>query len=265
MSQPNAITSFAWLRELGLVVTLLASSTLVSAQKNIVISDSLSANSEQLSIKMPTQGVGKIKVEFGEYRVVSGKAGWTTSATKARLFTTRSETNSKAKFSFVLVNGNNDSASVDAIKYVKTTERHAIRLTPHFSLGNDELQKWSENFTAIITVKGDTSNTWALLMNGSGTIDTAARYEEYLVTGDRKVLLSPVTSNKNNDDKRTLPAFGYEFSEGGRAVSALQYYGGGLLGRNRIFVWIDKRLEAKTKLVLSAAMTAVLQLRASEL
>jgi hypothetical protein len=49
----------------------------VNAQ-NIVVDENLAANSEPLKVKIGTQGFGKIsKWKFGEYEVVTSKAGWT--------------------------------------------------------------------------------------------------------------------------------------------------------------------------------------------
>ena len=55
---------------------------------------------------------------------------------------------------------------------------------------------------------------------------------------------------------------GYEFTEAGKPLSAVQYYGGGLLGMNKIFVWLHPNNDDQTKLILAGAMTAILQVRA---
>ncbi len=68
-----------------------------------------------------------------------------------------------------------------------------------------------------------------------------------------------VTSNRHGDDPRSLPATGYEFMEGDQAIGALQYFGGGLWGTNKNIVWIHQELDADMKLLLAAAMTAVLE------
>ena len=56
-----------------------------------------------------------------------------------------------------------------------------------------------------------------------------------------------------------LPARGYQFREGEQTLSAIQYLGGGMLGMNKSIVWLHKGLDEDTKLVLAAAMTALLQ------
>lgn len=76
------------------------------------------------------------------------------------------------------------------------------------------------------------------------------------------ISIYPASSNKKGDDTRSLPAFGYEFIEKEKAVSCLPYYGGSVLGMNKNIIWLRNNLYAKLKLVLAAAMTAMLQIKA---
>ena len=85
----------------------------------------------------------------------------------------------------------------------------------------------------------------------------------FLTNGERKIFLSPASSNKNGGDKRSLPALGYESIEKGQSLSAVQYYGGGLLGLNKNIVWLSKSSDEKMKLILAAASTAILQIKAN--
>jgi hypothetical protein len=57
-----------------------------------------------------------------------------------------------------------------------------------------------------------------------------------------------------------MPARGYEFREGDRAIAALQFYGGGYPGsKKHLVVYLRGDLDARTKLLLATAMTAILQ------
>ena len=78
----------------------------------------------------------------------------------------------------------------------------------------------------------------------------------------KKDLCTPASSNKNGGDTRSYPALGYEFIENGQSLSALQYYGGGMMGLNKNIVWIHNSLDEKVKLILAAASTAILQTKA---
>ena len=81
------------------------------AQKNIVISDSLNANADEMNVKMGSQTMGKIwKFRFGDYAVVSSKMGWTKTSSKANLLNTRTESRTTQKFSFAMTGATADTA-----------------------------------------------------------------------------------------------------------------------------------------------------------
>ena len=243
----------------SLLVCLFLSFSLYStAQKtNIVLSKDLDENSDELKVKMGSQGFGKIwKFRFGDYEVVSSKLGWTTTSTKGSIFNLKTESTSKEKFSFVLSDKAQNKATVNAAKQMKMESLREIDILPNLTIGGDVLQE-SGNFTAFISINEDTANSWALLMNVSKVNEGSNIYDAYLTNGERKIFIQPVTSN----DGRSLPALGYEFIENGNSLSAVQYYGGGAFGMNKNIVWIGKQLDEHMKLILAAAMTALLQIK----
>jgi hypothetical protein len=234
----------------------------MQAQKDIIISDSLTANAEKLNVKMGTQWFGKIwKFRFGDYAVVSSKLGWTTTSIKGNFFNTKTDSKSTEKFSFLLTNKTNDSASVNAANNIAVQSLHEIEIIPHFFWGDEQLLQETRNFSAFITINGDTSNIWALFMNITRGSNTPGSYNAFLTNGERKIFIIPTTSNKNGGDSRSFPALGYEFIENDQSLSALQYYGGGALGLNKNIVWIHKNVDEKMKLILAAASTAILQIK----
>ena len=234
----------------------------INAQKDIIISDTLSANSERLPVKMGVQWMGKMwKFRFGDYAVVSSKMGWTTSSSKSNLFNTKTETKSREKFSFIMTGRSNDSAVVNAANNLEIQSMQEIEILPHIYSGNNEVLKQARNFSAFITINNDSAYTWALLMNVIRTSVNENSYNAFITDGERKIVITPATSNKNGTDSRKMPALGYEFYENGTSIGAVQYYGGGMLGMNKNIVWIGKNLDDKTKLLLAAASTAILQIK----
>ena len=72
-------------------------------QKEIVLRDDLTANSEKLKVKMGTQWMGKIwQFKFGDYAVKDSKNGWTTSTLNKKFFSFKVESASDQQFSFIL-------------------------------------------------------------------------------------------------------------------------------------------------------------------
>ena len=239
----------------------------VNAQKNIVINDSLRANADEMKVKMGGQGFGKTwKFRFGDYGIVSSKQGWTTTSTKANFFNTKTESKTTQKFSFVMAGGTADTAFVNAASNIEVKQLQEIEILNHVFVGNNEVLKESNNFSTFIRINGDTTSEWVLLMNViHGTQAEGNYYEAFMTDGVRKIFFVPATSNKNGDDKRSIPAAGYELVENGASIAALQYYGGGMLGMNKNIIWINRNLDAKMKLILAATLSAVLQKKMNDM
>ena len=247
------------------VLLLIGSSKLASAQKNIAISDSLIANADVYKVKMGSSFFGKIqKYKFGEYAVLSGKVGWAKSSSSSNLFDTKTESKSSQKFSFVLVGSGSDTAKVNAARNSQVQTHNGLRIFDNFTWGDDELLRASMNFSAFISLNSDTSVSWALIMKDEAGTQTQNKYSAVLTDGHRRIQIFPVYS-KGSSNSFTPPAMGYEFFEIGNSYAAVQYFGGGMFPQNRNMVWLNRKLEPKMKLVLSAAMVAIIELKFEEL
>jgi hypothetical protein len=254
---------FKYLFKTYIIFFLLLIAVFSKAQKNIIINDSLGANSDKLNVKMGSQGMGKIwKFHFGDYGVVSSKLGWEVTSTKGNFFNTKTESKSTQKFSFLLAGKSSDTAKVNAARNIMVQSLNEIDILHNFTWGDNEVKLEAENFTAFITINSDTSEVWALIMSTKAGPDKIDSNQAFLTNGERKIILIPASSNKKGGDEHSLPALGFEFIENGQSIGALQYYGGGMMGMNKNIIWLHKDLTDKMKLILAAAMTAILQVRA---
>jgi hypothetical protein len=244
----------------GCIVLL---SAFALAQKTIIIDESLSANADKMNVKMGLQ-VGEVwKFRFGDYAVVSPKLTVTTGTSKTNIWGSRTETKSKRKFLYSVKGPTPDTARVNAAQNIDVKTSQSIEILSNISLGSDEVLAETDNFVASITINEDGADTWTLIMNVvRRTGGEGGKPKSFLTNGVRKILLIPVTSNKDGDARGT-PALGYDLSENGQALGAVQYYSGGLFtfGVNKNFIYILRNLEPKMKLVLAAAMTAVMQVK----
>jgi hypothetical protein len=230
-------------------------------QKTLIISDSLKANAEVLKVKMGVQSIGKIpKFKVGDYAVVSSKMGWTHSSSTSNFFNTKSDSKSSQKFSFVLAGHGVDSAKVDAATNTQLQTHNPFQVSEHFSWGDDELLKQSFNFSAYISLTSDTGKAWLLVMQDETGSQTDGKHKAFLTDGARRIQIFPVSSDRNGEHSLS-PALGYEFVEIGKSVCALQYSGGGMFPLNHNIIWLHKDTDPKMKLVLTAAMIAVLELK----
>ena len=251
---------------------LLVASPVYAAQKYIPISDSLAANADQMDVKSSAQWMGKIRQwRFGEYAVVASKNKGTQGSSKSNLLQTHVENKSSESFSFVLTGSVSDSAQVSAMHNTTEQSEQALPLGKGWSLGTNQVLQESDTVDASISVQGDSSGTWSLQMRGTGGRDAEGNPGGPLPTnGTRRITLVPVSSAQTGDKpghnplvSLSMPAVGFEFVEEGRSLCALQYFGGtsgGPAGMYKYVVWMRRDLDPKTKLVLAAAMTTLLQL-----
>lgn len=236
--------------------------------KDLIISKELVENSEMLKVKMGAQWMGKIwKFKFGDYAVVDSKMGWNKVKTKSNLLNTKSEVNSDQKFSFLLTNKTNDSATVNAVKNISVEQLQSFELFPNFYWGSDELLKDSRKFSAFISTTSNQEETWVLVMKTTQGSEVAYENEAFLTNGERLITIIAVSSKKDTKNRSelgatlNLPAMGYEFIENDQSLCAMQYYGGGALGMNKNIIWLKSDLDPRMKLIYAAAMTAILQIK----
>jgi len=260
----------------GLLVGLPAT----GAAKNIILSDSLLANADKWDVKQGAQWMGKIhKWRFGDYAVVASKQGWTTTGTHTNLFKTKTESQTVNKFSFVLSNKNADSALVNTAHETTAQSNPGLKLGNGWTAGGDGRTQQADRFIASIMVNRDTTDTWELSIGETDVTDRhgdsvagEATRSATLTSGERLIVLTPVFSKKF--DKRpsfasqlgmsfSPPAMGYEFVENGHSLCAVEYFSSGVAGSAKNTVWMDRNADPRLRLVLAAAMTAVLQLQAA--
>ena len=179
-----------------------------------------------------------------------------TTTTKSNFWDTKTESKTTQKFSFVF-SDKKDTAYVNAAQNIEVKWLNENQILPHLSWGNNQIVFESTNYAAYININSDTSDIWAVLMNYK--IGNGPGNQSVLTNGTRKIDILKATSNKNGEDKRSIPASGFEFSEEGKPLAALQYYGGGMLGNNKNIVWLHRGMDERMKLIMSAAATAILQ------
>ncbi len=239
-----------------------ASSLLLHAQqKDIVIDEDLAANAEKMKVKMGAQWMGKIfKFKFGDYAVTDSKNGWTTTSGGTNFWGTTARSESKNEFSFDLTDKSAaQKAIVNAASIITSEELRSFTVFSTLAIGTDELLKSSNNFTAFITSTFDEDDTWVLIKSLEDGSQANYDFRAFLTSPNRTIQVESTTSNKNGQDSRSIPAKGYEFIENGKSLCAVQYYGGGTLGMNKSIIWIRSDLSSQDKLILAAAMTALLQ------
>lgn len=248
----------------------------VTAQKkNIIISDSLFLNADEMKVKVGTVLGNKIPAfKFGEYSVVKSKKSSIVTKQKANLLGTKNKYKTAYNFYFILSSNSVDSAVVKAEFNKNVKETFALELLPPISLkddriellnvfwGDDEVLKDSVNFAAIIKPSSNKEDVWNLLMMETSGSEINYKNEGILTNGDRIIYITPVSSSHENKIRPfTFPALGYEFFENDKPICALQYLGSGALGYNKNMIWIHSKIDQRMRLILAAAMVSILEIK----
>jgi hypothetical protein len=229
------------------VLLILIYSLSASAQKIMKLDNQLKANSQPMEAKR--KGVSTIgKYQFGPYKIVSGKAGWTTSKSSKRFLSFETETESKKKSSFVFVANDKDSVLVNTATNTKAKET---------SIGNwTNLNQSSDNYIILISPSNDTTEWKMIVVYKSGSeVEGNYKSDGTLTDGTANIEIRAV---KQWDDGGTAAfklIIGYEFYLENQAIAAVQ---ASIDTMKKKYVWLDQNLSEHMKLVLAAASASLL-------
>ncbi len=231
-----------------------------SAQKFIKIDERLKLNSEVMRAKR--KGISSVgKYEFGPYRVVSGKAGWTKTTQKSPLFSDNTSINSSSDKSFVFVNNENDTSTAN-ISVAENIEIDGgswfIRTFTNWS--DAEVKQGEGVFETEFTFSSDTTR-WNLLaiyplsaeVDGMYQTDDHTYFRGILTDEYTLIEIAEIHVNEQGKQSMLNPVRGFEFWQDSNSLAAVQ-----VLPGNRWYVWIREDLDPHMKFVLASAATAML-------
>ena len=113
-----------------------------------------------------------------------------------------------------------------------------------------------------IKLDGEPAVTWQLQLNVQRNVAGAAEKAKAssLSDGTREIEIRNVSSEASDGSEQAMPARGYEFREGDRAIAALQYFGGDYpTSKQHLVVYLRNDLDPRAKLLLATVMTTILQ------
>jgi hypothetical protein len=237
------MTSFRLLFQLLLLITATAG----FAQKKIIRLDArLSENSTPMEAR--PKGISTVsKYQFGDYAIVSGKAGWTTTNTRSRLFSFTSDSKSKQKLSFVFVGDKKDSVIVNASVDADFKE---------LNIGNySELRNSQENFVAFLSPASGTL-AWQLVLATMAGSEVAGNFQfrGSLTDGQREIEVRAVREWSDGKTPNFAVIPGYEFYLDGESIAAVQ---GSVNTAHKKYVWLRSDLPEDLKLIVACSAAAV--------
>jgi hypothetical protein len=235
-----------------------------AAQKEMKLNDSLKASAESFPVKM--RGGSMLKYDFGVYKTIKAKPGLEKSTTKSKLFSAMEETESKQKASIVMTGNGNDTVITNISINVKSKEvrEHVISISKGRVAWEKEEDpstvQQNRNLVAVITTNRDTM-TWNLIYiaqlntQGSQTSNTSC----VLTDGNKTIEIRNVTVWDNGKSPTFYSTIGFEFYSDGIAIGAVQNPADTF---QKKFVWLQKDLDEKMKLILAGAFSALLSFTA---
>lgn len=231
-----------------------------SRGKNIPIDPILAANSEAFKVKLNTKGPMKYWcLQFGDFRIITHEMGDLETRESSNFLKTKMTHKSKDHISFSLHSNSPDSVHTVAISEKTVQELRSLEICRDFYWGRDDFLKDSHFLSAIIRGSWDKNTRWFLLIEQDYG-KTRQKYEAFLGNDERIIKIIHLCSNSIGKNKRIYPALGYELIEDKEALSAVQYHGGGALGLFKKTIWIKSSIDHRTKLILAAAMSALILL-----
>lgn len=148
----------------------------------------------------------------------------------------------------------NDSVKVSGVMKLSSENKIPLQIVKSVFYGTPQQLAWLD-FSATIAASGDSSRVWTLTMKTENGGETG-QYTALLTDGKRNIMIIPVGVTYY-----ALPAFGYEFTEGDRFLSAYQFAGKTRSFQSLYKVYLEKNLDVKIKMALSGAMAALMGLK----
>ena len=244
---------------LMLFLLISAITTKGSAQKTMMLNESLKTNSEQLSVKM--RGGSLIKYDFGVYKTISAKAGLTSTKSKSKFFSSVERSESKQKSSVVITGNETDTATINISLNIQSEEVRQMVL----SFSKDRVAwereedaskiKQTRNLVALITTNRDTV-TWNFIYVSRESTEITDQDESFafVTDGNKRFDIKKVTVWDNGKSPALYSVVGFEFYADGVVVAAVQ---NPMDTFQKKFVWLTNDLDEYMKLILATASSVL--------
>ena len=251
----------------AILAGLLLGPVIAFAQQGIAIDDELRASADVLPVKMAGQKLFKVcDFRFGDYAIVSSKMGVTHEDETTLFSKVLTHSDAVEQFTFVMKGAGPETAAVKAKYSMESGPVKRYELLPGVTVGAGDVSGAIDRLDGEVAIAGNGSAPWKLHLrvkrNVAGVDEKAGASS--LSNGARTIEIVDVVEAAAEGASQGIPARGYQFVEDGKALAALQFYGGGHpTSHAGMVVYLRSDLDADMKLALAAAMTAILQAKDS--
>jgi hypothetical protein len=246
----------------------------------------LRAHADRWEVLERVVGAGKIhEFQFGEYATGSGEIGARTVKTTRTHLALEKHRRAVTSYAFVLQGAGAGTASAQATQTTEVTWHTLLEFLPGLYIGpagggieyssdsDEDEDCWEsdddcweddeghkrvkssidEQLAATLVVDGGASVSWQLALNAnrSGVLGELVVRSASLTDGHRMIAITPSTAFERPDGG---PTWTYRFVEDGVTLALLDF-----ADRTASVVLMRQDLPEETRLVLAAAITAILQ------
>ena len=235
-------------------------------QKFMYLEESFKKSSQTMSAKR--KGFSSLgKYEFGPYKIISGKQGWTLTESKTNFWSGDSKSESLTKSSFVFTGLASDTitANVTHTSVLEIDEQNSFvvrTLTNWYDLETTQ----SEVFIADFSSAKDTTK-WSLVLAypvedeiiTEITAEMISRFKGKIVSSNMSIDIVPEFRWENGKSASMFkPLEAYTFQLDGVTIAAVQAF-----PFHKLFVWIKNDLTDEMKNVL-AVSSATMMVRSEQ-
>jgi hypothetical protein len=234
----------------------------LQGQTFILLDERLKSSSQPMPAKR--KGISAVgKYEFGPYKIISGKEGWTKTREKSEFFSGDSKIQSSTRKSFVFTGNATDTVktNITVTSVAQIGEQYGFIFRTLTGWSEEQVIESHETYIAGLETSLDTV-MWNLILmypvaeEISGPIqkEHLEAFQGVITDGQTQIEIIPVFQWDNGSPATLFkPVEGYQFLMNNEALAAVQ-----VMPSNKMHVWIRDDLDKKMKLILAASAAAFL-------
>lgn len=234
----------------------------LSGQTYIYLDKDFLAASKPMTAKR--KGISSIgKYEFGTYKIISGKAGWTTTKGRTGFFSGDTRSESKTVSSFLFTGNDMDTITANIV-YTSETQIDEQYGFVFRTLTNWSNQRVASNHEAYLVnyISSQDTSQWNMILSYPVAGEIVGEISQEMISSFRGTLTnSEITIDIvpelrwENGKYGTLfkPVEGYVFNLEGETVAAVQVF-----PSNKMFAWISQNTPENLKFILAAGLATMM-------
>jgi hypothetical protein len=234
---------------------LLIPCLLLHGQSHIYLDDQFITSSERMEVKR--KGLGSIgRYEFGPYKIISGKAGWTSVKERTSIKGGNSNIELTTMKYFVFAGAQSDTVLVNITiaSVLSTHQQYGFIFSTLTSWLDKVIDENHESFVARFHTTGKSGSWQMILVYPEIHSDRYAHFRGVLTDSRTFIDIVPVFKWDNGQSASILkPIEGYRFVWKGETIAAVQVF-----PAHKMITWIKNDLPDHIRTIVAASNAAMM-------